>query len=100
MSLDLLVLKQKIMAAVIDVSTLPKPTADQNRLGIIMQTVFMITGAIALLVVTIGGLRYVLSHGDPSATAQAKNTILYALIGLVVSILGASIVAFVVGRVG
>lgn len=100
MVVDLVILKQKLMAAAVDVTTLPKPLADQSRIQIIMSTVFIITGAIALLMVTIGGLRYILSHGDPSATAQAKNTILYALIGVVVSIIGVSIVTFVVGRVG
>ncbi len=98
--MDLIVIKQKLMAVVVNIDSLPKPGADASRLRLIMTTVFMITGAIALLVVTIGGLRYVLSHGDPSATAQAKNTILYALIGLVVSIIGVSLVAFVVGRIG
>lgn len=99
MSLDLLILKQKIISAVFNTDPLPKPAADEARLQLILSTVFIITGAIALLLVTIGGLRYVLSHGDPSATAQAKNTVLYALVGLVVSIIGVSIVNFVIGRV-
>lgn len=96
--MDWIVLKQKLMAAAFDTSPLPKPSADDARLQLILSTVFIITGAIALLVVTIGGLRYVLSHGDPSSTAQAKNMIIYALIGLVISIIAVSIVTFVLGR--
>lgn len=100
MSMELIILKQKIMSAVVTIESLPKPMADQARLQVIMTTVFSITGAIALLVITVGGLRYVLSHGDPSSTAQAKNMIIYALIGLVVSIIAVAIVTFVIGRVG
>ncbi|MET1033151.1 MAG: hypothetical protein ABWX94_01495 [Candidatus Saccharimonadales bacterium] len=99
MSVDFSMIQQKIMAAAVNIDSLPKPAADQPRLQLILTTVFTITGAIALLVVAIGGLRYVLSHGDPSSTAQAKNMILYALIGLTVSIIAVSIVAFVIGRV-
>lgn len=98
--MDLVIIKQKIMSAVINVDPIPKPVADEARLQLIMSTVFTITGAVALLVVTIGGLRYVLSHGDPSSTAQAKNMIMYALIGLVISIIAVSIVRFTVNRVG
>lgn len=100
MSMDVLILKQKVMAVAVNIDSLPKPVANEERLQLIMSTVFIITGAIALLVVTIGGFRYVLSHGDPSSTAQAKNMIIYALIGLVISIIAVSIVTFTVGRVG
>ncbi len=99
MSMDLILMKQKIVSSVINISPIPKPVADEARLQLILSTVFTITGAIALLVVTIGGLRYVLSHGDPSSTAQAKNMIIYALIGLVISIIAVSIVRFTINRV-
>lgn len=62
----------------------------------VLQLVFGLLGAIALLMVTIGGLKYVSSQGDPQATAKAKNTILYAIVGLVVAIAAFSIVTFVV----
>lgn len=88
-----------IMAAVVDLAPLPTPSSDEARLKLFLTLFFTVAGAIALLVVTVGGFKYVTSHGDPSGTAQAKNTILYALIGLVVCIIGASIVNFVVGRV-
>lgn len=95
--IDLLVLKQRIFSAVIDTSPLPTTPADDNRVQIILSLIFVIIGAISLLMVTIGGFRYVVSHGDPSNIAQAKNTILYSIIGLVVAIAGVGIVNFVVG---
>lgn len=60
--------------------------------------VFMAVGAITLVVVTLGGFKYVFSQGDPQAAAKAKNTILYGLIGMVVVIMAVTIVNFVAIR--
>jgi hypothetical protein len=60
--------------------------------------VFGVAGAITLLVITVAGLQYVLSQGNPQATAKAKNTILYALIGLAICIFAFAIVKFVIGN--
>lgn len=57
-----------------------------------------VIGAVSVLVIIIGGIRYVLSNGDQSAVTGAKNTILYAVIGLVVAILAYAIVEFVAGN--
>lgn len=66
----------------------------------ILQIVFAVAGALALLMVTISGFRYVISSGEPQATAKAKDGILYALIGLIVCVLAEAIVSFVLGSVG
>ena len=47
-----------------------------------------------------GGIRYVLSGGDNNKVKDAKNTILYAIVGLIVAILGYAIVSWVVSVVG
>ena len=70
-----------------------------DKFKVILQLVFGFAGAIAFLMVTFGGFKYVISQGDPSATAKAKNTILYALIGLVVCVVAFSIVTFVVKQI-
>lgn len=88
-----------IIAQTIKTDTLPNVTVDNGRLTVILNLVFGITGAIALLVITIAGFRYVVSHGDPSLIAQSKNAIIYALIGLLVSLFAIAIVNFVIGRV-
>jgi multisubunit Na+/H+ antiporter MnhB subunit len=49
--------------------------------------------------VIVGGVFYMLSQGDPGKVARAKNTILYALIGLIVSLLSFAIVNFVLEKV-
>ena len=91
-------LTQKILAAVVDTSPLPNPSTDNGTIQAAVSTVFTITGAIALLVITIAGFRYAISHGDPKLIAQSKNAILYAVIGLVVSITGFAIVNLVIGN--
>lgn len=61
----------------------------------VLSVVFGALGVICILIITIAGLQYVLSGGDPQKTAKAKNTILYAVIGLVVAISAFTIVNFV-----
>lgn len=70
-----------------------------ERIAIILQFVFVTMGAIAVLIIAIAGLQYVLSGGDPQKTTRAKDTILYAVIGLVVAIMSFAIVTFVLGRI-
>lgn len=54
-----------------------------------------IIGAIAVIMLIIGGIRYVVSGGDQSAVTGAKNTILYAIVGIIVAILAYAAVEFV-----
>lgn len=84
--------------AVSDVSynDLPKVSAGDAQLQLVVNFIFGLAGALALLFVVIGGLKYVLSQGDSNAVGQAKNTIIYALVGLVVTVIAYSIVKFAV----
>jgi hypothetical protein len=63
----------------------------------IADTLIYIVGAIAVIMLIIGGLRYVISQGSKEGVASAKDTILYAVIGIVVAILAYAIVNFVTG---
>ena len=47
-----------------------------------------------------GGLRYVVSGGDSKKVTDAKNTVLYAIIGLIIAILSYAIVNFVLNAIG
>jgi hypothetical protein len=68
--------------------------------GNVVGFVVFLLGAASVLMIIIGGLRYVLSGGDAAGVKSAKDTILYAVIGLVISTLAYAIVQFVVGRLG
>jgi hypothetical protein len=61
--------------------------------------IVFITGAISVLMIIIGGLRYVTSGGDQGGITSAKNTILYAVIGLIVSVMAYAIVNFVLTNI-
>ena len=63
----------------------------------ITSIMLFVIGAIAVIMIVIGGLRYVLSGGDSSQITAAKNTILYAIIGIIVAILAYAIINFVIG---
>lgn len=65
----------------------------------IVNVLLFALGMIAVIMIVIGGFRYVLSGGDSSAIGAAKNTIFYAVIGLVVAILAFAIVNFVLKNI-
>lgn len=62
----------------------------------ITDTILYIVGIIAVVMLIWGGIRYVVSGGDAKKVTDAKNTILYAIIGLIISFLAYAIVRFVV----
>ena len=62
----------------------------------ITDTILYIVGIIAVIMLIWGGIRYVVSGGDAKKVTDAKNTILYAIIGLIISFLAYAIVRFVV----
>jgi hypothetical protein len=80
-------------------SGLPHTGADRSTIEKILRIVIGITAAISVLFIAIGGVRYIISQGEPQAVSKAKSTIVYALIGLVVAIVAQAIVAFVINGV-
>lgn len=61
--------------------------------------ILIVAAAIAsVIMIVIGGFRYIFSQGEEKNTKAAKDTILYAVVGLVVSILAFAIVNFVLGK--
>lgn len=63
----------------------------------VTNVLLFIIGAIAVIMLIIGGLRYTVSGGDQTAVTAAKNTILYAIVGIVVALLAFAVVNFVLG---
>jgi hypothetical protein len=57
-----------------------------------------IVGIAAVIMIIIGGLKYITSGGDSSSTASAKNTILYAIVGLVIAAAAQFLVQFILGK--
>ncbi len=79
--------------------TVQNPVLGSNgALTRIIQILIMITGVASVIMIMVGGFKYVISAGDPANINSAKNTILYAIIGLVVAIFAQAIVSFVLRR--
>lgn len=70
--------------------------------GIVTQltnVLLFIVGALSVIMLIFGGLRYVVSAGNASAVTAAKNTILYAIVGLVIAFLAYAIINFVMSAI-
>jgi drug/metabolite transporter (DMT)-like permease len=64
----------------------------------IINILSIIIGVAAVIMIIIGGFRYVTSGGDSNSTSAAKSTIIYALVGLVVAVLAQVLVQFVLDK--
>lgn len=70
-------------------------TTLENTVGNIVELISVIVGIAAVIMIIIGGLRYITSGGNQDKVKGAKSTIMYALIGLIVVALSQLIVRFV-----
>lgn len=75
------------------------PKSDANALPLMVNVVFAIFGAIAVVYVIWSGIALILSQGNPEKIAQARRAIIYAIAGLVVISLSWTIVYFIYSRV-
>jgi len=85
-----------IFSLLLDGSQLPHTSA--NSLNDILNIVFVIMGAVAFLMVVIGGFRYTIAGSNSDNVSSARRQIIYSVVGLVVIALAASIVNFALGR--
>jgi lysylphosphatidylglycerol synthetase-like protein (DUF2156 family) len=68
----------------------------KSTVGSIVNWLLFAIGAIAVIMIVWGGIKYATSAGDSNKVTAAKNTILYAVIGLAVAVLAFFVVNFVV----
>jgi hypothetical protein len=80
-----------------DPSGAPKTLSDTIATIINLLSVF--GGALAVIMLIIGGFRYITSSGSPEGTKSARNTIVYALVGLVIIAVAQIVVHFVINGV-
>ena len=62
----------------------------------IITTMLFVVGILAVIMIIYGGIRYVTAHGDKTQVASAKDTVVYAVVGLVVAIVAYALVDWVV----
>lgn len=65
----------------------------------IINTALYVVGAVSVLMLIYGGIRYTISGGNTQDVTAAKNTVLYAIVGIVVSLLAYAIVNFVIDQI-
>ena len=74
-------------------------TKVRSTIGNVTNLLLMAVGAISIIMIVVGGILFALSNGDSSKVAKARNTVLYAAVGLMVALLASAIVNLVFGRV-
>jgi hypothetical protein len=65
----------------------------------VIQILIFIVGFFSLVFIIISGIRMVTAQGDPQGIAQAKSTLQYSIIGLVIALAAQGILTFVIGNV-
>lgn len=69
----------------------------ESSVETVVNVLLFVAGAIAVVMIIIGGIRYVIAGGEQSHVKAAKDTIMYSIIGLVIVMLAYAVVNFVVG---
>ncbi len=73
-------------------------TSTSGALGIVLNIVFGTLTGLSVIIVVVGGIQFMASGGNPEQTNKAKNTILYAVIGLAVALTAEILINFVLNK--
>lgn len=74
-------------------------TGVKNLVKTIINVLSWVIGVVSVIMIIVGGFRYIISSGDSGQVTSAKNTIMYAIVGLVIVLFAQVIVRFVIGSV-
>jgi hypothetical protein len=69
-----------------------------NTLTVVINLLSFIAGILAVIFVMYGGFKYIVSTGDAGKVTSAKNTILYALVGIVVVVISRLLILFILSK--
>ena len=78
---------------------LPMVQATNGSLTTLMGIAFGVIGAVAIIIIIVGALNMTLAEGDAQKVARARQTVIFALVGLVISISAEAIIAFAVKNI-
>ncbi|HSX53065.1 MAG TPA: hypothetical protein VLF90_01720 [Patescibacteria group bacterium] len=76
----------------------PGGTSVTSLMRSVVNILSLVIGVVAVIMIMIGGFKYITSGGEAASVTSAKNTILYALVGLVIVALAQAIVHFVIQK--
>lgn len=87
-----------ISGAVVDITS-GAAANDETFVATLFNTAFLWAGIVCAIIMVMGGIAYVTSTGEPQKVTTAKNTIMNAAIGLIITLLAAAIVNLVVNAI-
>lgn len=73
-------------------------TTVNDIIATVVDVLSVIVGVVAVIMIIVGGFKYITSSGDSSNIQSAKNTIMYAIVGLVIVAMAQAITGFVLDR--
>lgn len=97
----LLLLPKPALAGIMPPCPENNPACNKSLIDLITtvsNTLLLLVGVIAVLFLIIGGFQYITSSGNPEQVGKAKNTILYAIIGIVVTLIAWAVVSFIISN--
>lgn len=65
----------------------------------VVNILLFVAGVASVIVIVVGGIMYIVSAGDEKRTRTAKDAILYAIVGLIVSISAYAIANFIITQI-
>lgn len=86
------------VAQKVTVPGLPTTSANDTTLRNVFSVVLALAGAVAVAFIVFGGIKYMLSQGDAGDIKQSKDTILYAIVGLIIVAISFMLVNYVIGQ--
>lgn len=66
----------------------------------IVQVMLVVGGIVAVIMIIMGGIKFIISNGNQEKIKSARDTILYSVVGLVVTIVAFAVVSFVTTELG
>ena len=87
------------LLAAVPPTGLPQTELDGVTVKTVLNFIFALAGAVALLMITLAGFKYATSRGDANAVKSSKETIVYAVVGLLITMAAFSVVNFVFFKV-
>lgn len=76
----------------------PEGPSVESTLSLVINILSIIIGIVSVLMIMFGGFRYITSAGDSNGISSAKNTIIYAIVGLIIAFFAQVIVQFVLNK--
>lgn len=64
-----------------------------------VNVMFILVGALAVIMIIYSGIQYVISAGDSGKVAKAKNTLTYSIVGLIIAFLAYAIVNWIIAQI-